>query len=72
MANKKLEIVVPEDELAQKLNDACMIIAKIRHYQKIWYEHYGATNKKNLKLWESKADEFLAGLNIEQVDNDAL
>lgn len=60
----KFEIIVPEEELAAKLHEALVIIAKMRYYGKIWEHHYGAINKKNLKLWQDKADELLAELKI--------
>lgn len=60
----KFEIIVPEDKLAERLHQALVVIAKLRHYERIWEHHYGAINKKNLKFWQDKADELLAELKI--------
>lgn len=65
---KRVEIIVPENELAQKLRDACLIMSKIRRYQRIWYDHYGVENKKNLVFWEGKADEFLKALDVKEIE----
>lgn len=64
MSNPRIEIIVPLEQQAEKLNEALIIIAKMRHYGRIWEHHYGAINKKNLKFWQDKADDLLSKLNI--------
>lgn len=61
---QKVEIIVPIGEQPRLLNEALHILAKLRMYEKIWERHYGAANKKKLKVWQDKADALLAKLNI--------
>jgi len=62
-------ISIPENQIEEKLKEALVILAKIRQYQRIWYEHYGGVNRSNLRRWEDRADEFFAGLDI-KIDKD--
>jgi hypothetical protein len=61
------EIVIPENQLPEKFLEAVQLLQKLRHFKKIWDEHYGGTNRNNLRRWEDKADEFLSSLSIEEI-----
>lgn len=67
--NKRVSIVIPEEDLAAKFLEACQIIYSMRKYKKIWDEHYGAQNRSNLQLWEDNADKFLKSLTIKKQED---
>lgn len=54
MATYRLKNVTPE-----KLEELAKISHNLRHYSKIWKQHYGATNRNQMKVWEDKMDEWL-------------
>ena len=58
-------INIPEDQLQNKFLEACFIIAKMRHFKKIWDQQYGSHNREKLRTWEQNADQFLKELDIE-------
>jgi hypothetical protein len=55
-------LVIPEDQLQSKLLEACNLLMKIRTYRKRFEADHGAADKNLAKLWEARADEFLASL----------
>lgn len=65
------ELIISEDQLAEKFLEAVQLLQKLRHYKQIWDRSYGGQNRKNLLRWEIKADNFLSSLTIEEIpDND--
>lgn len=45
---------------AEDFEKLAKIAFNLRHFSRIWKEHFGATNRNAMVLWESKMDEFLA------------
>lgn len=66
----KIVIEIPEDKVLDKLNEAIIIIAKLRHHGKLWKRYFGSAHHGNLKRWEQKADEFLNSLSITEIQPD--
>ncbi len=43
----------------ENLEELARISFNVRHYKKIWEEHFGAINRDNLRRWEEKLDSWL-------------
>ena len=50
----------------EKLTELAVISYNLRAYTKRWNEHFGAQNRTEMKLWESKMDKWIAD-NVESV-----
>lgn len=61
-SNAKYRIHIQDDSpesLKKELTEAARILDGLRHYSKIWKEHYGSFNRNHMKIWEDKADEWI-------------
>lgn len=45
---------------AEDFEQLARIAFNLRHFTKVWDEHYGSTNRNAKVLWQSRMDEFLA------------
>ena len=70
MMCNKLKINVTPEEIPEKLREAMWILYKMRHYKKVWDQHYGSQNRRNLQEWESRADKFIESIIIKQSEDD--
>lgn len=41
------------------LRELAEILVKLRHFTKIWEEHYGAHNRERKNYWQVRADEWI-------------
>lgn len=62
-------IIIPEDQLKEKLAQACNILKKMRGYKKRWNEFHVPGTRKMLEDWEARADVFLESLETEPDPN---
>ncbi len=63
----KLELTIPEDQLAPKLQEAIQILLKLEYYKQKWEREYGAINRNILRTWEQRQSAFLRSLNIKPI-----
>lgn len=50
--------LITEDPL-KDLQELTHIVINLRHYTKLWDEHYGSRLKDSKKLWEANADTWI-------------
>ncbi len=60
------QLVVKEEELQDKLLEACRLLIKMRYYRRRWELNHDAATLKTVKEWEARADNFLGGLDIQE------
>lgn len=63
MSKARLEIIVSAEELPELFNRACIIIAKLRHFD----SKRDAAGRERLKYWRGEADKLLSELNIQTI-----
>jgi putative sterol carrier protein len=56
--------VTSEEELEKIAKEALHILANLRHFTKLWNEHFGSHYKDRKKFLESKADQFIEKLQL--------
>lgn len=64
MSDRKT-ILVPDDQLTKRFQEACNILYKMRQYRTRFEKNHDAQTKKQMKSWEARADEFLMSLELE-------
>jgi hypothetical protein len=55
-------VINSEEELIDKFKESVHILNNLRHFTKIWQDHYGAGNNFKRVYWQEKADKFLDSL----------
>ena len=48
-----------DSELKTHLRNLAWILTGLRQTTKRWREHYGYNNKKDMELWEQRADQWI-------------
>lgn len=53
----KYRLKFPDDE--DRFEELARISHNLRYYSKIWKEHYGSTNFRNMVRWQNEMDSWL-------------
>lgn len=48
-----------EEQLVAMTKELLHIISNLRHWTKLWNEHFGSYYGKQKKMWEQRADDYL-------------
>ena len=62
-------IINSEEELKQTFLELAHAVHNMRHAQKYWHQHFGATNRARKQLWETKVDGILNRLGMAEHQN---